>query len=239
MLETIDLSLKLGRDEYEEQLKDVQLQLLRLQLQMREHDIPMIILYEGWDAAGKGGSIMRITERLDPRGYQVQPIGPPNEVERQHHYLWRFWTRLPVKGSLAIFDRSWYGRVLVERVEKFCGKEEWRRAYREIREFERTLVDGGYTLVKFWLEISRDEQLKRFKEREDNPYKRWKIGPDDWRNREKWDDYLSAAEDMLAETHSEVSPWHLIAAENKHYARIRTARITAEAMERALERAKR
>jgi len=235
MLEHVDLSQKISKHEYEQQIPDLQLKLLILQQKIREAAVPVIIMYEGWDAAGKGGSILRITQQMDPRGYQVHPIGPPNEVERQHHYLWRFWMQLPPQGLIAIFDRSWYGRVLVERVEKLCGKDDWRRAYREIREFERTLVGSGYVLVKFWLHISKHEQLRRFEERRDNPFKRWKIGPEDWRNREKWDDYLEAAEEMFTETNIPDCPWQIVAAENKHYARLETARIVAAALEKAVK----
>ena len=192
-------------------------------------------MYEGWDASGKGGNIQRITEKLDPRGYHVWSISAPNEVERQYHYLWRFWTHIPARGQIAIFDRSWYGRVLVERVEKFAKKEAWKRAYRELRDFERLLVDDGTVLIKFWLHISKDEQMKRFKEREDDPFKTWKIGPEDWRNREKWDDYVEAAEEMFAETDTPDAPWHLIAANDKHYARIATARIVVKRLEEAMK----
>jgi len=234
MLEHIDLSQHLSKHDYEKQIPELQLKLLILQQKVREAGLPVVVMYEGWDAAGKGGSIVRITEKMDPRGYQVHPIGAPNEVERQQHYLWRFWTKLPPKGILAIFDRSWYGRVLVERVEKLCDKDDWKQAYREIRDFERTLIDGGYVLVKFWMHISKAEQLRRFEERRDNPLKRWKIGPDDWRNREKWEEYLEAAEEMFAETDIPQSPWRFIAAEDKHFARIETARIVVEAMEKAV-----
>ena len=235
MLEQIDLSQSLPREKYEKALSELQLKLLRLQQQIRAAGIPVIIMYEGWDASGKGGSILRITEKLDPRGYHVWPISAPNEVERQYHYLWRFWTRLPARGQIVIFDRSWYGRVLVERVEKLASKEEWRRAYRELRDFEHTLADDGTVLVKFWMHISKDEQLKRFKEREDDPLKSWKIGPEDWRNRDRWHDYVEAAEDMFTETDTPEAPWHIIAAEDKHFARVETARIVVKRLEKALE----
>ena len=238
MLEQVDLSQKMTHEASEKALAEIQLRLVLLEQKLRKHEIPAIIMYEGWDASGKGGSIVRITGPLDPRGFQVWPIGAPNEVERQYNYLWRFWTRLPAKGVIGVFDRSWYGRVLVERVEKFCTPEEWQRAYREIREFERTLIDNGMVLIKFWLHISQDEQLRRFKEREEDPYKQWKIGPDDWRNRKHWDDYLKAAEQMFAETDTPDAPWHLIAAEDKHFTRVETARIVADRLEKAVEAAK-
>ncbi len=235
MLEQVDLSLAIDRDKYEKEIPDLQLKLLLLQQQVRKTETPVIIMYEGWDASGKGGSILRITEKLDPRGYHVWSICAPNEVERQYHYLWRFWTHIPARGQIAIFDRSWYGRVLVERVEKFAKKEAWKRAYRELRDFERMLVDDGTVLIKFWLHISKDEQMKRFKEREDDPFKTWKIGPEDWRNREKWDDYVEAAEEMFAETSTPDSPWHIIAANNKHYARIETVRTVIKRLEEAVQ----
>lgn len=234
MLEEVDLSLKIDDKEYVRVLAEQQLLLVRLQQRIRAAGIPVIIMFEGWDASGKGGSILRLTEKLDPRGFQVWPIGAPDEIERQHHYLWRFWTRLPARGQLVIFDRSWYGRVLVERVDKLAKREAWERAYREIREFERMLVYDGVVLIKFWMQISRDEQLKRFKERENDPYKGWKITPDDWRNREKRDEYVKAAEEMFRETHTPDAPWRLIAAEHKRYGRIATLRIAVERLAHAL-----
>ena len=234
MLEKIDLSLKLDRKEYEEKLAAIQLRLVRIEQQIREEGTSVVVMYEGWDASGKGGSILRITEKLDPRGYHVWPICAPNEIEKKYNYLWRFWTHMPAKGQIAIFDRSWYGRVLVERVEKLCCRDDWERAYDEINDFEEFLTDNGTVLIKFWMQISKDEQLRRFNEREADPYKQWKIGPEDWRNREKWDKYLDAAEDMLDRTDTKYAPWHIIPAENKHYARIETARIVADRIEKAL-----
>ncbi len=236
MLEKVDLSQKISREEYEKQLDEVQLRLIKLQQQVRNQGLPVCVMYEGWDASGKGGSILRITEKLDPRGYRVWPIGAPNEIERLYNYLWRFFTRLPAKGELAIFDRSWYGRVLVERVEKFAKKDEWKRAYDEINDFERLIIDNGTVLVKFWMQISKDEQLRRFEERKNDPFRQWKIGPDDWRNRDKWDEYLKAAEEMFEQTSTKHSPWNIIPAENKHYARIETAKVVASAIEDGLER---
>lgn len=238
MLEQIDLSLRLEHDTYEQELAQIQLQLVHQEQQLRDAGIPVIIMYEGWDASGKGGSIMRITEKLDPRGYHVWPIAAPDETERQHHYLWRFWTRLPCRGQMAIFDRSWYGRVLVERVEKFATKAEWTRAYREIRDFEQMLIDDGALLIKFWMHISKDEQKKRFEEREHDPYKNWKITKEDWRNRDKWGDYMEAAEEMLAETNTLTAPWSLIAAENKHYARVETVRVVSDRLAMMLDKVK-
>lgn len=236
MLEKVDLSIKMDEDEYNDKLPKIQLKLVRLQQQARAAGIPMVIMYEGWDASGKGGSILRITEKLDPRGYHVWPISAPTDVEKAHNYLWRFWTHMPENGSIAIFDRSWYGRVLVERVEGFATKEQWKRAYDEINYFEELIVNNGTVLIKFWMHISPEEQLKRFREREADPFKQWKICDDDWRNREKWDKYLEAAEEMFEKTNTSLCPWDIIAAENKHYARVETAKTVVKALEKALEK---
>jgi len=234
LLEKVDLSLKISTEEYLKELPKVQLKLVRLQQRMRVAGVPVVIMYEGRDASGKGGSILRITEKIDPRGCHVWPIGPPDEAEKAHNYLWRFWTRLPERGEIAIFDRSWYGRVLVERVEHFCKPCDWKRAYEEIRNFERSLTDDGTILIKFWMQISKEEQLKRFKARETDPFKEWKITPDDWENRDRWDDYTKAAEDMFAETNTKYAPWHIVSAECKPYARIQTVRTVVKALEDAL-----
>jgi polyphosphate kinase 2 (PPK2 family) len=234
MPDKLDLSLKMGSREADKAVSELQLKLIRLQLKMRQSGVPVIVMYEGCDASGKGGSILRITEKLDPRGFHVWPIGAPDAIEKAHHYLWRFWTRLPAKGELVIFDRSWYGRVLVERIEGFCTTDEWKRAYKEIREFERQITDDGAILVKFWLQISKDEQLRRFHEREKDPYKQWKITPDDWRDREKWDKYAKAAEDMFKETNTDFAPWHLIPAESKPYARVQTLHTVVKSLEKVL-----
>jgi polyphosphate kinase 2 (PPK2 family) len=209
---------------YEKELADLQLEILKAELRNREAGRPVVVAFEGWDAAGKGGAIKRLTEKLDPRGYAVHPIGAPTAEEKKHHYLWRFWTRTPERGRWAIYDRTWYGRVLVERVERLAKKKEWKRAYREINEFERQLVDDGAVLVKIFLAITKDEQKRRFEERENNPYKRWKIGPDDWRARERWDDYVDAAEEMFAETDTRLAPWKVIGADRKWHARLEVIR---------------
>lgn len=237
MLENVDLSLKLGKNEYEKKLLDIQLKTLKLQQQIRVKGIPVLIMYEGWDASGKGGSIHRITEKLDPRGIRVWSICAPTDSELEHPYLWRFWTKIPAKGEICILDRSWYGRVLVERVEGLAKQNEWERAYMEIRNFERTLTDNGIVLIKFWMHISKDEQLKRFKDRESDPFKNWKLTQEDWRNREKWDKYLQAAEDMFTGTDTHQCPWYIIPAEDKHYARVETARIVEKAMREAVDKA--
>ncbi len=193
----------------------------------------MVIVVEGPDAAGKGGPIKRVVEKLDPRLLRVHSIVKPSGYEYQHHYLWRFWTRLPPYAQIVTFDRAWYGRVLVERVEDFCTEEEWKRAYREINEFERHLMDDGVLLLKFFLYIDKDEQLTRFKAREAAPYKHWKINDEDWRNRRKWDEHNTAAEDMFERTSTENSPWSVVAANYKWYARVKVVKTVVEALERA------
>ena len=220
-LKDCDLSLHLkDEDEYKLRLRKAQLQLLLLQRHMYEHDREAVIVFEGWDAAGKGGSIRRLCERLDPRGYVVHPIAAPTPDEKNVHYLQRFWMRMPGPGRLAIFDRSWYGRVLVERVEGYATSDEWQRAFEEINTFEKILTNAGTAVVKFFMHISRKEQLKRFKEREENPFKHWKINADDWRNRAKWSDYETALDAMFKHTHTKYAPWHVVAANQKWYARV-------------------
>ena len=218
---------------YETELAALQLAVLKAEFKSREAGRSVVVAFEGWDAAGKGGAIKRLTEKLDPRGYQVHAIAAPTDDEKRRHYLWRFWTRLPDRGRWAIFDRTWYGRVLVERVEGFCKKKAWKRAYREINEFERQLVDDGVVLVKVFLAITRHEQKKRFDERENDPYKRWKIGPEDWRNRDHWEQYVEAAEDMFAETDTDVAPWKVIGANRKWHARLEVMREVLERLDAA------
>ena len=226
MLESIDLSKKFdSKKEYKKALKKEQLKLLQLQLTLKSYNIPCILAVEGWDAAGKGGAIKRITQRIDPRGYEVHAIGAPEMHEKRHHYLRRFWLRIPPKGKIGIFDRSWYGRVLVERVENLASKAEWQRAYEEINQFEKLLHDDHYIIIKLWFHISKDEQLKRFKEREENPFKRWKITDEDWRNREKWEQYEEAVEDMFQKTNTDFAPWHIVEGEYKWYARVKTLKM--------------
>jgi len=190
-----------------------------------------VVVFEGMDAAGKGGTIRRMAWAMDPRSLKVWPIAAPNEIERKEHYLQRFWTRLPEKTQIAVFDRSWYGRVLVERVEKLCKPREWKRAYHEINELEKMLADDGVAIVKLFMHISKKEQLRRFKEREKNPYKRWKITEEDWRNRRKWSRYEEAIDDMFRETHGKRAPWTVIAGEHKWFARIAVCRAVADALE--------
>ena len=235
MLETVDLFKKLAPDEYKVRLINAQVRLSQLGFQVYKQQRPVIVAFEGWDAAGKGGAIRRLTERLDPRGYVVYAISAPRGDDAEHHYLWRFWRRLPEAGQIAIFDRTWYGRVLVERIEAFCSEEEWRRAYREINEFERQLVDFGTILVKFWLHIGQDEQLARFELRQDTPYKAWKLTDEDWRNREKWEPYVEAVEDMLLKTSTTASPWTVVPANDKLYARVNVLETVVKALEDNLD----
>ena len=235
MLEKIDLSKTLDREEYKQQLVPCQVRLGQLGYQVYVQKRPVIIVYEGWDAGGKGGNIKRVTESLDPRGYAVYPIAAPAGEDKTHHYLWRFWRRLPEKGQIAIFDRSWYGRVMVERIEGFCTEEEWKRAFREINQFERQLVDFGTVLIKFWIHISQDEQLARFEGRKDTAYKAWKLTNEDWRNRERWDQYLEAVEDMLLKTSTITAPWTIVEGNSKYYARAKALKTIVETLERELE----
>ncbi|GAB6166202.1 polyphosphate:AMP phosphotransferase [Thermostilla marina] len=238
ILDRIDLSVSLDRAQYEEELDRLQKRLFRLEHELYLAQIPVAIVYEGWDAAGKGGNIKRLTRGLDPRGYEVVPIAAPNSEEKAHHYLWRFWKHVPKAGHITIFDRSWYGRVLVERVEGFCTENEWRRAYREINEFERQLAEFGTVIVKFWLHIDQEEQLRRFKARQEDPAKQWKITEEDWRNREKWPQYAVAVDEMLRRTSTSYAPWTILEANCKLYARIKALRTVADAIENAVQRAK-
>jgi len=221
MLEKVNLNLRLTRQEYGRQLQRLQNELHLLGFQVYQQKRPVVIVLEGWDAAGKGGAIKRLTARLDPRGYVVWPIATPSGDDKVRHYLYRFWRRLPEQGQIAIFDRSWYGRVLVERVEGYCTEPQWRRAYSEINQFERQLVDFGTILFKFWMHLSRREQLRRFKKREHSQYKSWKLTDEDWRNRGKWEDYERAVEDMLLKTSTHGAPWTIVEANDKWYARIK------------------
>lgn len=221
LLEKADLSLTLDGGEYRKRLKTLQEEIHELQHQIYMARVPVVIAYEGWDAAGKGGNIKRLTQSMDPRGYEVYPVAAPNDVENLHHYLWRFWRDVPKAGHVGIFDRSWYGRVLVERVEGFCTEEEWKRAYREINEFERQLVSYGTVLVKVWVHIDAGEQLQRFEARVADPNKRWKITEEDWRNREKWGEYEAAVRDMLRLTSTDVAPWMVVESNCKRFARVK------------------
>ncbi len=219
-LSNIHLDQRLSKEKYEKILPKLQLKLLGWQQHMRKKGLPVVLCFEGWDAAGKGGVIKRFVNKLDPRGYVVVPIAAPKGPEATHHYLWRFWSRLPERGQIVIFDRSWYGRVLVERVEGFCSKPDWKRAYAEINEFEKTLVDSGMQVYKFFLHIDKHEQLKRFQEREKDPYKTWKITAEDWRNRKKWKEYEVCYEEMFEKTSTKTCPWQLVPSNCKRFSRV-------------------
>ncbi len=234
MLETIDLSASLTKDEYIHELIPHQVAIHALGYQVYVQQRPVIMVFEGWDAGGKGGTIKRVTEKLDPRGYVVFPISAPKGEDKTHHYLYRFWRRLPEKGQIAIFDRSWYGRVMVERIEGFCSEEEWKRAYREINRFERQLVDFGTILFKFWIHISREEQLRRFEDRKDTPYKAWKLTDEDWRNREKWEMYEQAVNEMLRKTSTITAPWTIVEGNCKWYSRIKVLKTLVDGLSREL-----
>ena len=222
-------------DEYHHELKREQENLARLSLEMYRHRVPLIVAYEGWDAAGKGGNIKRLTAAMDARGYRVNPIGPASRDELARPFLWRFWNRLPRSGHTAIFDRTWYGRVLVERIEGFATKDEWRRAYDEINEFEDDLRIWGAVLVKFWIDVSPAEQLARFESRQADPARRWKITPDDWRNRAKNDLYYECVDDMVRLTSTPYAPWHIIQSDDKRYARVKALKIVNKALSERLE----
>ncbi len=219
-LSEVSLDVSLTKEEYEKQLKEAKKKLIKLHNKLYKKRIPVIIAYEGWDAAGKGGNIKRLTSALDARGFEVYPIAAPDIHEKERFYLWRFWTRLPKTGHIAIFDRTWYGRVMVERIEGYCSENDWKRAYHEINEFERELTQWGAIVVKFWIHIDKQTQLDRFKEREEIPEKKWKITEEDWRNREKWEEYESAVNEMLEKTSTEYAPWHIIQSNDKYFARI-------------------
>lgn len=232
-LSKLNLHKRLSKSEYEDKRSRLQLELLGAQQALRDSGRSVVIVFEGWDAAGKGGAIKRLVERLDPRGYRVVPVGEPSEEENARHFLWRFWKHLPPRGQITIFDRSWYGRVLVERVERLTPREVWRAAYDEINAFEEGLVRDGSILLKFWMHLSKDEQLRRFRERESNPFKRWKIGVEDWRNRRRWGKYVEAAEEMFDRTDTARAPWRLVESEYKWVGRIKVMRETADALHAA------
>ncbi|MBD8037917.1 polyphosphate kinase [Solibacillus sp. A46] len=219
-LNDLDLTLKLDKKLYKKQLKELQYKMLNIQQFLYNNKIGLIFVFEGMDAAGKGGAIKRLTEHIDPRGLIVSPISAPQPHEKRYHYMHRFWRKLPQHGQIAIFDRSWYGRVLVERIEGFAKEHEWKRAYNEINDFEKQLTDEDYIIVKFWVHIDADEQLKRFMERAADPYKSWKLTDEDWRNREKFNLYMEAADEMFAKTNTENAHWCLIPGNDKFYARV-------------------
>ncbi len=234
LLGSLDMQQSLSKDHYKEQLGHEQARLSQLLRDPRLRKRGVLALFEGHDAAGKGSAIRRVTGALDPRLYRTIQIAAPSEDELAQPWLWRFWRNVPARGQFIIFDRSWYGRVLVERVEGFCSPDEWLRAYTEINEFEEQLVDAGVVVVKFWLSIDKQTQLERFKEREDTPHKRFKITEEDWRNREKWDDYSNAVADMVDRTSTEIAPWTLVEANDKRFARVKVLRTLNDALEEAI-----
>src|SRR6201993_3125517 len=234
LLDALDQSRAIDQEEYKEKLKDYQLSLLNLQRALAETKHSVIITIEGPDAAGKGGAIRRLVERLDPRHYRVYSIVKPTQEEYGHHYLWRFWNKLPGYGQMVIFDRSWYGRVLVERVEGFATPAEWKRGFKEINSFERQLRDHGVILAKFWVHISREEQLRRFEERKAIGYKEWKLTEEDWRNREKWGAYEEAVEEMLVKTSTRTAPWCLVEGNDKYWARAKVLARMVEILSKEL-----
>lgn len=234
-LSEVKLEETMEEEKYKAELKQLQKKLGELHNRLYRKRVPVIIAYEGWDAAGKGGNIKRLTEALDPRGYEVHPIASPEPHEKARHYLWRFWKRLPKTGHIAIFDRTWYGRVMVERLEGFCSENDWKRAYNEINEFEKELTEWGAVVIKFWVQIDKETQLARFTERQNTPEKQWKITDEDWRNREKWDEYEKAVNEMLQKTSTSYAPWHILPSVDKKIARIQALKIVIEKLEKALE----
>jgi len=238
VLDKVDLSRTLPREEYSKELDQWKSKLFRQASKAMERGLSTVMVFEGWDAAGKGGIIRRLTQAMDATLYRVVPIGVPTEEELAHHYLWRFWRQLPRAGHVTIFDRSWYGRVLVERVEGFASELEWSRAYPEINDFEEQLVEHGIVLLKFWLQVDADEQLRRFKDREATPFKQFKITPEDWRNRGRWNDYELAANEMISRTSTEYARWHLIAANDKRWARVEVLKTVCRALTAANKRSK-
>lgn len=234
-LTRVDMGKTMDHKDYRKELDDLQGRLKGLQCILKQKGMSMVLVFEGWDAAGKGGTIIRLTQELNPREYKVAPVGAPNDWERSHHYLWRFYKDFPQVGEITIFDRSWYGRVLVERVENIAASDEWCRAYSEINAMERMLANAGTVIIKFWLEIDEATQLQRFKEREQDPDKQWKITEDDWRNRAKRSDYEVAIEEMLDRTDKERAPWVIVPSNDKYYARVAVLRAVVERLEDELD----
>lgn len=235
LLDSLDLNLRMDKADYKKQLEKYQGKLNELSRHALAAKRSSILVFEGWDAAGKGGAIRRLTESMDARHYQVIPIAAPTDEERAHHYLWRFWRHMPRAGQVTIYDRSWYGRVLVERVEGLADSNQWQRAYSEIVNFEEAMLAHGIAIMKFWLHIDRDEQLERFKRREQISYKQFKITEEDYRNREKWDEYQKAVNEMMARTSTSKSPWLMVEANDKYYARIKVIKAYCERLEKMLD----
>jgi polyphosphate:AMP phosphotransferase len=230
-----DMSITIEKKQYKKELKRLQAKLARLHRKANQSGISTVCVFEGWDAAGKGGAIRRLIHPMEARHYRVIPIAAPTDEENAQHYLWRFWRHLPRDGKVTIFDRSWYGRGLVERIEGFCSEEDWQRSFNEINEFEASLTDHGTVVCKFWLHITPEEQLKRFDDRALIPYKAWKLTDEDWRNREKWDDYALAAEDIFANTSVESAPWTIVPANDKRLARLNVLETVCTRLEKALK----
>lgn len=236
VLSKVNASQEMSKEEYKDKLDKYQKRLKQLQIEMFKAQIPTVICFEGWDAAGKGGAIRRLTAALDPLGFSVNPVAAPNAVERQFHYLWRFWVNLPRPGNIAIFDRTWYGRVMVERIEGFAKDYEWQRAYDEIKDMEAQWAEHGFAIAKFWLQIDKDEQLRRFTERQKDPMKQWKITDEDWRNRDKWDAYEQAVNEMLVRTDTSYAPWTVVEGNNKYYARLKVLKTVVDMFEKKLDK---
>lgn len=234
MLDKLDMTKKLTRKEYSEQIESAQSRLRKLEYKMYRAQLPVLCIFEGWDASGKGGAIKRLTEMLDPRGFTVSSYAAPQGEDKTHHYLWRFWRNLPRTGHLSVFDRSYYGRVLVERVECFAAEAAWQRAYQEINEFESHQASAGMTICKFWLQITAEEQLHRFRSRELDPFRQYKLTEEDWRNRAKFPEYTSAVEDMLVRTSTPHAPWSVVEANDKYYARVKVVEAVVECIENRL-----
>jgi polyphosphate kinase 2 (PPK2 family) len=234
-LADVDLSKRLEREDYERRLARLQRKLQVIQQAYLFSGDLAVVVFEGWDAAGKGGTIRRMSAVLDPRGFKVWPIAAPRPYHQARHYLLRFWERLPPRGAISVFDRSWYGRVLVERVEGFASPPEWERAYDEINDFERLLTDDALRIIKIFLHISPEEQLRRFEERLKDPMKRWKLSYEDFRNRKNWQAYVEATDEMLAKTSTKRAPWHVVAAENKKWARVESLRIITERLAKGVD----
>lgn len=234
-LDQLDYTLSIKKSDYEEELTSLQGRLARLSRHKKFENLPVVLVFEGQDAAGKGGTIRRVTHALDARQFRAIPIAAPTDEEKARPYLWRFWRRLPSPGRIAIFDRSWYGRVLVERVEGFASTAEWQRAYDEINQFEEEIVTSGAVVLKFWLALTKDEQLRRFEDRQKSPFKNFKITDEDWRNREKWDEYIQATNDMFQRTSTALCPWHVFPSNDKQYARISVLRTIVKRLEEAID----
>ncbi|MDJ0951138.1 MAG: polyphosphate:AMP phosphotransferase [Alphaproteobacteria bacterium] len=235
ILSRLDMNQTLSKSDYRTQLAKYQAKLHKLNREAIKRKLSSIFVFEGWDAAGKGGAIRRMTQALDARSYRVIPIAAPTDEENQHHYLWRFWRHISRAGRVTMFDRSWYGRVLVERVEGFASEAEWRRAYGEINDFEEQLVNHGILLLKFWVHVTPEEQLVRFKSREEVPYKRWKLTDEDWRNREKWGDYEEAVNDMIERTSTASAPWTLVEGNDKRFSRVKVIQTVCDSLEERLK----